>query len=114
MACSVHRPKIISKFNKTFGHVVSNRALIAQDNKNKKRKLRDLNKELREAKDFKEKTRLKREVKNIGYEIIKSDRSLKQYPVKFKALSTIRDLMVDQVDALMSSAPIVDLDIDIQ
>lgn len=112
MACSVHRPIINSKFNKIFGGVINKIAWYAQDNKNKKRKQRDLTIELKQATDFKEKTRLKRELKSIAYEIIKSDTELKQYPIKFKALATIRDLIIDQADALMTSAPIVDINID--
>ena len=112
MACSVHRPTINSKFNKIFGDVVNKIAWHAQDNKNKKRKQRDLTIELKQATDFKEKTRLKRELKSIAYEIIKSDTDLEQYPIKFKALATIRDLIINQADDLLSSGPIVDLNIE--
>lgn len=114
MACSVNRPRIKASFNQIFGNIINNRSLIEDDNKNKKRKQRDLKMDLKKAKDFKEKTRLKRELKSIQYEIIKSDNDLKQYPLKFKALSTVRELLVDQIDDFLSEGAIVDLDINIQ
>ena len=104
MACSVHRPKVISEFQKTFGSVINSKPLIAKANKILKRKLRDLNKSLKNSNDPKEQAGLRKDIKNIEKEIFKSSRELKDSPMKFKVLTQVRDLLVDQVDDIMTSA----------
>ena len=104
MACSVHRPKVLSKFQEVFGAVINTRSMVEKHNKVLKRKLRDLNISLKKAKDSKDKVKLRNDIKNVKVEIIKSDNELAQAGLKFKALTTIRDLMVDQVDDIMTSA----------
>ena len=104
MACSVHRPKVLSKFQEVFGAVINTKSMVSKANKVLKRKARDLNIDLKRAKDSKEQAKLRTAIKNIKIEITKSENALKDSGMKFKALTSIRDLMVNQVDDIMTSA----------